>query len=151
MVDEIDVVVKMLRHKAQAADVLLKWSPPVDKKPLRAKGEPIRLRQLMANLISNGIDSYYEPRDLEEKRDVQILITSDKHAITITVIDWGRGISKQTREKLFEPFFSTKQTGMGMGLYIARQVVEEHFLGTIEIASTEKPTSFVITIPRIVL
>ena len=148
VVDEMDVVVKMLRHKAQAMDVLLKWQPPEDRKALKIRGEPIRLRQLLANLISNGIDAYYEPRSLEEKRDVQILVDSDEHRIRITVSDWGRGIPAGDRAKLFEPFYSTKQTGMGMGLYITKQIVEEHFLGTIQIDDKKTYTSFVITLPK---
>lgn len=146
--DEIDAVVKMLRHKAQAMDVLLKWQLPPDKKPLKIRGEPIRLRQLMANLISNGIDAYYEPRTLEERRDVQVLVTSDEHHVLITVSDWGRGIPAAERTKLFEPFYSTKQTGMGMGLYITKQIIEEHFLGTIHIDDKQSYTSFVVTLPR---
>lgn len=147
--DEVDAVVKMLRHKAQTASVTLEWQPPADSKSFRVNGEPIRLRQLIANLISNGIDAHYEPRDdINEKRIVEIQITGDKHHITITVNDWGRGIPKKNCDKLFEPFFSTKQTGMGMGLYIARQVVVEHFLGDIEIANPAQPTSFVVTLPR---
>lgn len=148
VVDEVDVIVKMLRHKAQAMDVLLKWRPPVDKKALKIRGEPIRLRQLMANLITNGIDAYFEPRSMEERRDVQVLVESDKRHIIITISDWGRGIPSGARDKLFEPFYSTKQTGMGMGLYIAKQIVEEHFLGVIKIDDAKEYTSFVVTLPK---
>lgn len=147
---EIEEVVKMLRHKAQANDVLLKWQIPADKKAWRVRGEPIRIRQLMANLISNGIDAYYEPRDLVEKRDVQIIAEKNQRNIVITVNDWGRGIQEKDRTKLFEPFYSTKQTGMGMGLYIAKQIVEEHFLGEIKIDESKEYTSFVITLPRVI-
>jgi signal transduction histidine kinase len=145
--EEINEVVKMLRHKAQAYDVLLKWQMPADKKSIKTRGEPIRFRQLMANLISNAIDAYYEPRSLEEQRDVQIEVHAGSHDIIIRVSDWGRGISKGS--KLFEPFYSTKQTGMGMGLYIAKQVAEEHFLGEIMVDETKGHTSFVVTLPKV--
>ncbi len=149
IIDETNEVIKMLRHKAMANDALIKWQVPADKKELRVRGEQVRFRQLMANLISNAIDAYYEPRNLEEKRDVVIEVKRDTHNITITVDDWGRGIPKAARDKLFEPFYSTKQTGMGMGLYIARQIVEEHFLGEIKIDETKDFTSFVVNLPRI--
>ncbi len=148
IVDEIDEVVKMLRHKAQAHDVLLKWELPTERKTLRVRGEPIRLRQLMANLISNGIDAYYEARKTDKIRDVQILVGSTARDITITVNDWGRGLPEQKHNDLFEPFFSTKQTGMGMGLYIVKQVVEEHFLGSVSVDESKPYTSFVVTLPR---
>ena len=149
MPDEINEVVKMLRHKAQACDVLLKWVMPADKKSLSVRGEPVRFRQIMANLISNGIDAYYEPRDLEEKRDVQINITQNAHSIIIEVRDWGRGIPDKERPKVFEPFHSTKQTGMGMGLYIVKHIVEEQFLGSVIIDPSKKHTSFVVTLPKV--
>lgn len=147
--DETNEVVKMLRHKAQANDVILRWNVPDDKKNLRVRGEPIRFRQLMANLISNAIDAYFEPRDAEEKRDVQIDVKQVQHNISITVNDWGRGIPEKDRAKLFEPFFSTKHTGMGMGLYIAKQIVEEHFLGEITLGEGPGRTSFTVTLPRV--
>lgn len=145
---EIKEVVKMLRHKAMAFDVLLKLDLPETKQGLRIRGEPIRFRQLMANLISNGIDAYYEPRSLEEKRDVKIEVEARRHNMVIRVTDWGRGIPDKDRHKLFEAFYSTKQTGMGMGLYIARQVAEEHFLGSLELDNSTEYTSFVLTVPK---
>jgi two-component system C4-dicarboxylate transport sensor histidine kinase DctB len=149
VVEEISAVVKMLRHRAQMSDVLIKWQPPTDCTGLHITGEPVRMRQLMANLISNGIDAYYEARDeMDEKRDVEVYIKSDQNFITITVSDWGRGIPESHVDNLFEPFFSTKQTGMGMGLYICRQVVVEHFLGDIKVASPAHPTNFVVTLPK---
>lgn len=149
VVDEIDAVVKMLRHKAQLASVSLDLQPPVSSKGFRINGEPIWLRQIIANLISNGIDAHYEPRDdITEKRAVEVQLASDEHHITITINDWGRGIPKEHCNKLFEPFFSTKETGMGMGLYIVKQIVSEHFLGDIKIANSARPTSFVVTLPK---
>ncbi len=147
-IGEIEEIIKVLRHKAQAADVLIKWEHPADRKSLRSRGEPIRLRQLMANLISNGIDAYHEPKNDDEKRQVQIIAASSGNNIVITVNDWGGGISAGDRKKLFEPFFSTKKTGMGMGLFIAKQIVEEHFLGSITIDETKQYTSFVVKLPK---
>jgi signal transduction histidine kinase len=74
--------------------------------------------------------------------------TEDKSAIIITVNDWGRGIPAAERPKLFQPFHSTKQTGMGMGLFIVKQIVEEHFLGSVVIDSSAKHTAFVIKLPK---
>jgi signal transduction histidine kinase len=148
VIGEIEEVVKMLRHKAQAYDVILKWQPPQDKKAFRTRGEPIRLRQLMANLISNGIDAHYEANGGSERREVLVSVTTDRRNVIISVEDWGRGITPKERERLFEPFFSTKQTGMGMGLYIVKQIVEEHFLGDISIDASKRHTAFVVRLPK---
>src|SRR5688572_13100627 len=102
----------------------------------------------MANLISNGIDAHYDQFEASGRREVRVSIAADKRTITIRVEDWGRGIPAQDRTRLFEPFFSTKQTGMGMGLFIAKQIVQEHFLGDISVDTTKKHTAFVVTFPK---
>lgn len=148
---EIEEIVKMLRHRGQMANVQLNWQSPTDKKTLRCRGEPIRFRQMMANLITNGFDAYYERTDPDERREVLITAHVQKNNIVIVVNDWGRGIPSEERSKLFEPFHSTKQTGMGMGLFIVKQIAEEHFLGSAAIDTTKKHTAFVITLPKATL
>jgi signal transduction histidine kinase len=146
--NEIQETVDIMKHRAQDAGVRLQWEAPADKKILRVKGESVRFRQLMANLVSNGIDAYEPQTETGSKRDVLITAEPLGEALLITVDDWGRGISPENREKLFEPFFSTKKTGMGMGLYIAKQFIEEHFGGKLILDPKKKNTSFRITIPR---
>ena len=143
---EIDEIVGMLNHRAWAAGSTIKWQAPADKK-LRCRGEKIRFRQLIANLISNAIDAYDDTKKYE-RREVLITARATSTTIIITVSDWGKGIPKQDRSKLFEAFYSTKRTGMGMGLFISKQIVEEHFLGSITIDESAKHTAFVVTLPR---
>jgi len=145
---EIQEIVDIMKHRAQDAGVRLQWEMPADKKLLRINGESVRFRQLMANLISNAIDAYNPQTETGSKRDVIVAAETLGEAVVITVDDWGRGISPQTHEKLFEPFFSTKKTGMGMGLYIAKQFIEENFGGKLILDTEKKNTSFRITIPR---
>jgi C4-dicarboxylate-specific signal transduction histidine kinase len=145
---EIEEIVKMLRHRGHMSNVQLTWQSPADKKALRCRGEPIRFRQMMANLICNGFDAYYEQTDPDERREVLVQATENKSEIIITVNDWGRGVPAAERPKLFQPFHSTKQTGMGMGLFIVKQIVEEHFLGSATIDTSAKHTAFVIKLPK---
>lgn len=144
---EIEAMVAMLRHRAQNAGVTLVWQPPADKKGWRILGEPIRFRQLLANLLSNGIDAYEGLPDAS-RREVKVTITAQETSLVITVTDWGKGIPNKERGKLFEPFYSTKKAGMGMGLFIVKQIVEEHFLGSIILGEAPDSTAFIITLPR---
>src|SRR5262249_30083129 len=57
-----------------------------------------------------------------------------KHYARITIADHGRGMDKATRDRVFEPFFSTKKRGTGLGLAIVKQIVEQHG-GRISVAS----------------
>ena len=71
----------------------------------------------------------------------------DKHTIRLSVSDTGTGVSKKIRHRIFEPGFSTKKDGNGIGLSTVKEIVEEH-RGTIKVDSTAgKGTTFSIDIP----
>lgn len=103
---------------------------------------------MMANLICNGFDAYDEPSDPAEKREVLVTATATASDVVISVNDWGKGIPAQQRPQLFEPFHSTKQTGMGMGLFIVRQIAEEHFFGSALLDESKNHTVFVVKLPK---
>jgi signal transduction histidine kinase len=144
---EITEVMTILNHRASDAGVVLRLENHSDKKELRSRGELIRFRQLMANMIANGIDAY-EGTSTKNNREVVATVEAVGSTIIITITDWGRGIDPLQRDQLFEPFFSTKKTGMGMGLFIARQIAEEHFHGTITLDDAPGHTSFIITLAK---
>ncbi|MET0779550.1 MAG: ATP-binding protein, partial [Candidatus Saccharimonadales bacterium] len=143
---ETNEVITILAHRGSEAGVRLTWETLSDKKDLVCRGEEIRFRQLMANMIANGIDAY----EGTERTDPEVHVTLEAAGgtIIITITDWGKGISPATGQKLFEPFFSTKKTGMGMGLFIARQIAEEQFKGTISLDNTNSRTTFIITMAK---
>jgi two-component system C4-dicarboxylate transport sensor histidine kinase DctB len=74
--------------------------------------EPIRLEQVLINLLQNAVDAV---QDSERKR-VTLSIEEQDEAVSIAVTDSGAGISAADLPRLFEPFFSTKTVGQGMGL-----------------------------------
>ena len=83
--------------------------------------------------------------------DVKVVLVHyalDGDEIVIRVSDTGPGVPASEREKLFKPFTSTKKTGMGIGLFIAKRVVETHFSGSLELDSATKQTTFVLRVPR---
>ena len=78
------------------------------------------LVQVLFNLILNAIDA--------TPKDGRIVVTgsSDHRGAVLEVIDDGTGIDADSREKLFQPYFTTKQRGTGLGLFVTRKLVEEH-------------------------
>jgi signal transduction histidine kinase len=144
---ETEEVLAILTHRAAEAGVKLTYDALSDKKELVCRGESVRFRQLMANMISNGIDAYDGTSG--SLREVQVTLEAVGSHIVVTVTDWGKGIEDSEREKLFEPFYSTKATGMGMGLFVARQIVEEQFKGNISLESAVGQTSFSITLAKL--
>ncbi len=101
--------------------------------------DPYQLRQVFVNVIANAVDASQE--DAAVQISTQMLPPEKdgdgqppKHYARITIADHGRGMDKATRDRVFEPFFSTKKRGTGLGLAIVKQIVEQHG-GRISVAS----------------
>jgi signal transduction histidine kinase len=133
--------------KAKAAGVTLQYEAVGGKEPPSVFGDPLRLSQILTVLITNGVEAYQTTKKENPKRRVIIKAAKHKASLQITVSDWGVGIPQKDRKRLFLPFRSTKQDGMGVGLFIAKEMVETHFKGTIAISKTTDPTTFIIQIP----
>ena len=93
--------------------------------------DPYQLRQVFVNVIANAVDASHENSEVLISTE---LLRSDtdgngqpaKHYARVTIADNGRGMDKATRDRIFEPFFSTKKRGTGLGLAIVKQIVELH-------------------------
>ena len=102
-----------------------------------------KMRRVIINLIENGLDSINE----KGVGDIQIRTSLEDKMAVIHYSDTGNGIPNEIREKIFEPYFSTKKSGMGLGLAIVKRIIEEHG-GSISIESIEgKGTTFKIELP----
>ena len=100
--------------------------------------------RVMTNLIKNSIQSI--PYDRESNIQVKIIESTKK--VKIIVSDNGLGVSKKNREKIFEPKFTTKSDGMGLGLGIVRSIINSH-RGKISYKSkNNKGTDFTISLPK---
>ena len=95
--------------------------------------DPVLILQVLVNLLKNGLDSTRGAYPLSSRWSAQaVKITADLDTsifpamLRVQVTDSGSGISESVIEHIFEPFFSTKSDGMGMGLNICRSIVESH-------------------------
>jgi signal transduction histidine kinase len=90
----------------------------------RVKGDRVQVQQVLLNLITNAIDS------MVAKDGSRVLcVRSEVHGgggVIVSVADTGTGISPQELERIFNPLFTTKSGGMGMGLSICRSIIEAH-------------------------
>ena len=101
--------------------------------------DPYQLRQVFVNVIANAVDASQENSPVHISTEMlPTEINGDgqppKNYARITIADQGKGMDKATRDRIFEPFFSTKKRGTGLGLAIVKQIVEQHG-GRISVAS----------------
>lgn len=136
--------IKFLGYKAVQNSVVIDWKPPDE--TWRLKGDPTSFAQIIAILTNNAIDAYGE-LPLSTQRRVVVTIERDKTKIIIRISDWGKGIRKGQRAQLFKPHHSSKKSGLGLGLYIAKQTTEMLFDGTILLNPKSTNTEFIVKLP----
>jgi signal transduction histidine kinase len=113
----------LVRSDLQKHRILLRSSEPRVELP-QVAADRGQLQQVLLNLITNAIDS------MAAEDGVRILsVTSKVHdnsELVVSVADTGSGINSQDSERIFNPLFTTKSRGMGMGLSICRSIIEAH-------------------------
>jgi two-component system, NtrC family, nitrogen regulation sensor histidine kinase NtrY len=115
-----------------------------DKKEIIAKLDRTQLIRIITNLVKNAIQAISE----NENPKVDIELMDDNKNVIITVSDNGHGITEENIPKVFEPKFTTKTSGMGLGLAMIKNIIET-YKGSINFTSTEEEgTTFKVTLPK---
>src|SRR5882757_5829078 len=120
--DQVIEVVKFLSTLAISREIRL--LSELTENPLRMTGDPIQLQQVLSNLVLNAMDAVSDTTLVE--RVVTVRTIHDRKFAEISIADTGPGVPPEVAKKIFDPFFSTKENGMGMGLSIARTIVAAH-------------------------
>jgi signal transduction histidine kinase len=121
----IDLVSERIREKNATVEKSLSGAPIV------GQWDADQLRQVFVNVIANAIDASQENESVYVSTEM-LSVNGDglgsqaKRIARVTIADHGKGMDKTTRERIFEPFFSTKKRGTGLGLAIVKQIVEQH-------------------------
>lgn len=116
---------------------------PADGLPL-VRGDRIHLQQVLLNLVINALEAMADGAG--EKRVTVHTTANENGSVEIAVSDTGTGIPPDRLPRLFDPFFSTKKEGMGLGLSIARSLVEAHG-GRIWAENGPEGGTFRVTLP----
>jgi signal transduction histidine kinase len=112
----------ILRSEAERRKVTLDARPAFS--PVFVAGDQTQIQQVLINLVLNAMDAVAGLPEI--RRHVEVSLEHIAGNIRITVLDRGQGIAIETLPKLFDAFFSTKQQGMGLGLSIARSIIDAH-------------------------
>jgi signal transduction histidine kinase len=107
-------------------------------------GDGEKLRQVFTNIFDNAIDALSA---LPEERRIELFIENGQRQVTVRVRDNGPGIPADKIDRIFNPFFTTKESGTGLGMAISKKIVEAHD-GSIDVVSDPgRRTEFVVTLP----
>jgi two-component system sensor histidine kinase AtoS len=102
-----------------------------------------QMKQVILNLLLNAIQAMPKGGRL----DLSGQVSADDQWVQFSILDSGVGIPPEDMDKLFDPFFSTKEGGVGLGLSIAHRIIDQHY-GKIEIESRpEQGTVFKLWLP----
>jgi signal transduction histidine kinase len=112
----------------------------------RIQGDRIQLQQILLNLIMNAIEAM---SDVKGSRNLLISTVEGKpNGVLATVRDSGPGLNPESLERLFDPFYTTKPGGLGMGLSICRSIVEAHGGRMWAAANVPQGASFHFSLPE---
>jgi PAS domain S-box-containing protein len=121
--DVIRQVLALARGELLRHDVVLRTDLAVDDRPVT--GDRVQLQQVLLNLIMNGVEAMRGVT--ERRRELTVSSTfAEQTSVLVSVKDTGPGIVPALAERMFQPFFTTKSDGLGMGLAICRSIVEAH-------------------------
>lgn len=141
----VEEVFEMLRPKAQHIGVRLHIEAKTRVKGTNCYGDPVRFRYVMTILLTNAIDAYSQ--SARTSRNIHVALVREHEMLLLRISDWGVGIPAKDQQKVFQPFYSTKEQGMGIGLFIVKEMLTSHFHGTIVLEHCISPTVFRLQIP----
>ncbi len=136
----LDTTLEFLRHEIKDRDVLVEVESPPDLPACLI--DKTQIKQAFFNIIRNAIQA------MTNGGLLKISLGSDDRFVSIAFKDTGPGISAESLGNIFEPYFTTKSEGTGLGLMIVQRIVRDHG-GEIEVHTTPRSgTTFTIYLPR---
>jgi signal transduction histidine kinase len=137
----LDSTLTMLGHKLDGITVVRDYGPDLP----AVEAYPGELNQVWTNLIDNAVDA------MDAAGTLRLTTRADGDGVAVEVADTGPGMPPEVAARAFEPFFTTKEvgSGTGLGLDIARRIVEERHAGAITITSHPGETVLRVRLPRV--
>jgi two-component system sensor kinase FixL len=106
--------------------------------------DPVQIQQVILNLVRNAV----EAMEAVDRRELMVATRVSGDEIEVTVADTGTGIAPELADRLFQPFVTTKKSGMGLGLSICREIIEAHHGHLTAAARRGGGTVFRLTLPK---
>src|SRR5262249_44786490 len=110
------------------------------------RGDKVELQQVVLNLLLNAFEAMKDcPAD---QREISVRAALDgANLLRVVVRDRGTGMSSENLDKIFQPFYTTKRDGLGMGLSISRSIIEAHGGRLLAENNADRGATFYFTVP----
>jgi PAS domain S-box-containing protein len=138
----IEDVVRFLRTDAVLRNVSIRTD--LDPEMPAIRGDAVQIQQVLVNLVLNGLDAMADTP--AGQRHLLVTTRRASEGVCVGVRDSGVGLSAQALQRMFEPFFSSKPDGMGMGLPIARSIVDAHGGRLWAVTNADRGATFYFTL-----
>jgi signal transduction histidine kinase len=141
-VDLAGLITDSYRHLGSARDLgNIRFSLDPDPREIVVSADRGQMEQVFGNLFANAVDA------MQGRGDLSVSLKKADEAVIIRIVDTGRGIPRESLDKVFEPFFTTKDKGTGLGLAIVYNIIKKHGGDIAAESEAGKGTTFVIVLP----
>ncbi|WP_083568336.1 sensor histidine kinase [Arcobacter sp. LA11] len=139
LVESINESINLLKESFESLNIKLGFSYEDDLKIETYKGE---LSQVIFNLLNNAKEEFIKREIGQPKLSIKLL--EKENNILIQISDNAGGIDEKIIKKIFEPYFTTKDKGLGIGLYMSKMIIEKNIGGKLEVENIEEGALFTI-------
>jgi two-component system sensor histidine kinase HydH len=119
-------VVALAQQSGRGSDVVVVYQGPGEAEALGAKADAGQLRQVVWNLVRNAVQASSPGAKVIVRVGADTSLAAAMSTVVLEVHDDGPGISAEARTRLFDAFFTTRSSGMGIGLAVVKRIVDEH-------------------------
>ena len=113
---------------------------------LQIQGVEIEFTQVVINIVNNSIDAFIERGDREDEKIVRIHAKKELDSVKIELEDNAGGISNKNIEEILDPYYTTKENGTGVGLYMVNLIIKNSLNGDLQISNSSTGLKFEISI-----
>ncbi|MBU1698119.1 MAG: Cache 3/Cache 2 fusion domain-containing protein [Proteobacteria bacterium] len=151
--DSIENAVKLIKPQLKQNGITLQINESHDVQELLVFGYKNEFVHVLVNIISNAKDAINEKQEKTQRkkilRKIELSVKTEDHHVVLGIKDTGCGIPTNLLTKIFTPYFTTKgiATGTGIGLYMAKMIVEKEMEGQIIVENLPSGTQFIIKLP----
>lgn len=133
IVDVIKESLKFLEEDLRESRIEIKFNFDEN---IEMLGYPNELKQVILNIVKNSKDAILNQKDIEVKA-IYITLLREKDRVVIQIVDTGGGIESENLDRVFEPYFTTREQNKGLGLYISKLLIKESMNGEMRVENVD--------------